>query len=125
MMPSRGHTMKLPLFTACFLAGFCSLPFTPAVLAQGSAEATPVRVYAGGEITPDRYTVLKHLWTEDFRSAFYVPTYPSPSEGISALVAAARSAGANGMVNVSCLDVEKGRSDKSAFLCYGVAVKAK
>ncbi len=82
--------MKLPLFAACILAGFFSLPLTTAALAQSDAEAAPIKVYAGGEITPDRYTVVKHLWTEDFSSAFYVPTYPNSAEGISALVAAAR-----------------------------------
>jgi uncharacterized protein YbjQ (UPF0145 family) len=117
--------MKLPLLAACFLAGFCSLPFTPVALAQGSVEATPVKVYAAGEITLDHYTVVKHLWTEDIRSAFYVPTYSNPAEGISALVAAAHAAGANGMVNVSCQNVKRGRSETSEFLCYGIAIKKK
>jgi uncharacterized protein YbjQ (UPF0145 family) len=116
--------MKAPLLAAFFIAGSCSLPFTPAALAQGSAEASPVKVYAAGEITLDRYTFVKHLWTEDLRSVFYVPTYSTSDEGVSALVAAARAAGANGLVNVSCRDVQKGRSETGEFLCYGIAIRA-
>jgi uncharacterized protein YbjQ (UPF0145 family) len=117
-------TMKKRTLAACLLTGFFSLLSAPA-LAQGGAEAAPLKVYAAGEISVDRYTVVKRLWTGDLRSMIYAPTYPTSGEGITALVDAANAAGANGMVNVYCVDEAMGRSESSAFLCYGLAVKTK
>ena len=116
--------MKTPTLAACLLAGLFSLTVSP-VSAQGSAEAAPLKVYAAGEISVDRYTVVKRLWTEDLRSAIYVPAYSTSGEGIAALVDTAGSAGANGLVNVHCVDEAMGRGEGGAFLCYGLAVKTK
>lgn len=116
--------MEKRTLAACLLTGFFSLLSAPA-LAQGGAGAAPLKVYASGEISVDRYTVVKRLWTGDLRSVIYAPTYPTSGEGIAALVDAANAAGADAMVNVYCLNEATGHGGADSFLCYGLAVKTK
>lgn len=93
--------------------------------AQSGADAAPLRVYAPGEITPDRYTVVRRLWVDGARSAFDVPRYPHSGEAIGAIVNAAARAGANGVVNLYCLNERGAAANRDAFLCYALAIKAR
>ena len=55
-----------------------------------------------------------------------VPTYPTESEAIASLQTEAARVGADGLINISCLD--QGRSTKPenaepAVLCYAIAIR--
>jgi uncharacterized protein YbjQ (UPF0145 family) len=57
-----------------------------------------------------------------------LPTFPSQEQAIAALQTEAASRGADGLLNVNCLD--QGRwtwSSKTepAFLCYGIAIRVR
>lgn len=116
--------MKKTTLAACLVTGLFVLSSAP-VFAQGDAAAAPLKVYAAGETSVDRYTVVKRLWTADLRSLFHVPQYATSGEGIAALVSAANAAGANGMVNVYCLNEATGHGGSDSFLCYGLAIRTK
>jgi uncharacterized protein YbjQ (UPF0145 family) len=95
------------------------------VLAQTPAEAAPVRVYDATQITPDRYTVIRRVWVNSWRSAFFVPVSRTAGDAITALVNEAASAGADGVVNLHCLEGSDGVFPLHGYYCYGNAIKLK
>ena len=85
-----------------------------------------VQIYEAGDLAPDRYTVVKRLWVESWQSAFRVPTHEASGAAIAALQKEAAAAGANGIVNLNCLNGRGGWfSGKDAYFCYGNAIKLK
>jgi uncharacterized protein YbjQ (UPF0145 family) len=55
-----------------------------------------------------------------------VPTFPSQEQAIAALQTEAASRGANGLLNVNCLDQGSwswSSKTEPAFLCYGIAIR--
>jgi hypothetical protein len=108
-------------------ASACAL-CTGAGIAQGVAEqrASELRIYALGEISTSRYEVVGRPWADSWRSAFRVPTFPSQEQAIAALQTEAASRGANGLLNVNCLDQGSwswSSKAEPAFLCYGIAIR--
>ena len=80
------------------------------------------------KIAVNRYDVLSRIWADSWRSATGMPLHASEAQGVASLQAEAARLGANGLVNVVCLD--QGRpnwwsSPAPAYLCYGIAVRVK
>lgn len=92
--------------------------------AQQPARGTPLRVFDATELTPDRYTVVKRLWVETWRSAFWVPSHGDSGAAIAALTSEAATLGADAVVNLVCLNDQRAWFDRGYF-CYGLAVKLK
>jgi hypothetical protein len=99
-------------------------------IAQGAVEqrASELKIFALGELSVSRYEVVGRPWADSWRSAFWVPTFPSQEQAIAALQTEAASRGADALLNVNCLD--QGRwtwSSKTepAFLCYGIAIRVR
>jgi hypothetical protein len=87
--------------------------------------APDVRLYKLGELNASRVEVVSRLWADTWRSAFWVPSYPSQEQAIAASQTEAARQGADGLINVVCLD--QGRSKWSsttdpAIVCYGIAI---
>jgi hypothetical protein len=113
---------KLAIILAVMVSSGAVMP--PAA-ASGTAGAA-VPIYEAGVLTPDRYTVIKRLWVESWPSAFWVPTHEQSGAAIAALQKEAASLGANGIVNLNCLNERGGWfSGKDAYFCYGNAIKLK
>ena len=91
--------------------------------AQSGANAVPLKVYASGEITPDRYSVVRRLWVDGWRSAFEISRYPHSGAAIGAIVNEAARSGADGVVNLYCLNERGETRGEDAFLCYALAIK--
>lgn len=87
----------------------------------GCAQNPGVRVYDTGELTLDRYTVVERLWTGTWRASFWVPTYDDPSSAIAALTSKAAVLGADGVVNLHCVNDSGGFA--RGYYCYGLAIK--
>src|SRR3970040_422712 len=111
--------MKLSDIAATALAcAFCA--------AGGSAlaaDAGQVKVFDATELPLHRYTVVKRIWTQTWRSAFWVSTYDDASDAIAALASKAADEGANGVTNLHCLNDTGGWG--SGDFCYGLAIKLK
>jgi len=88
-----------------------------------AADAAPVRIFDATQLTLDRYTVVKRIWTQTWRSAFWVSTYDDASDAIAALTSKAAGEGANGVINLHCLNDAGGWG--SGYFCYGLAIKLK
>lgn len=88
--------VKIP--AACALVGLALLLAAPAVAAPED-----MRVYAPGELAPNRYRVVARLWVDAPRSAFRVPGHSDAASAVSELKAEAARRGADALANVSCL----------------------
>jgi uncharacterized protein YbjQ (UPF0145 family) len=84
------------------------------------ADAAKVKVFDATQLTPDRYTVVTRIWAQSWRSAFWVPTYDEVADAISELTSKAADAGADGLINLHCLN---DTSWGGGYFCYGLAIK--
>ena len=104
--------------TSAFACVFC--------FAAGSAlgaDAARVKVFDATELTLDRYTVVKRIWTQSWRSAFWVPEYDQAADAIAALTSKAAGEGADAVINLHCLNDKGGWG--AGYFCYGLAIKLK
>ncbi len=87
------------------------------------AQDQPIRIFDTGELTLDRYTVVERLWTGTWRASFWVPNHDDPSSAIAALTSKAAGLGADGVVNLHCVNDAGGWG--GGYYCYGLAIKFK
>ena len=99
----------------------CVLCFTvgPAL----GADAARVKVFDATELSLDRYTVVKRIWTQSWRSAFWVPSYDEAADAIASLTSKAADEGADAVINLHCLNDTGGWG--GGYFCYGLAIKLK
>jgi hypothetical protein len=93
-------------------------------IAQSDVEkrAPEVKIYKLGDPNASRYEVVSRPWVDSWRSAFWVPTYPSEEQAIAALQTEAARGGADALMNVICLN--QGRPNtEPAILCYGIGIR--
>jgi hypothetical protein len=90
--------------------------------------AGDIKIYALGEINGDRYEVVGRPLTDTWRSAFWLPTHPTREQAVAALQTDAAARGADGLLNVNCLDQGRWQwssNTEPAFLCYGTAIRVR
>ncbi len=93
-------------------------------IAQSDIEkrAPEVKIYKLGDPNTNQYEVVSRPWVDSWRSAFWVPTYPSEEQAIAALQTEATRGGADALMNVTCLN--QGRPNtEPAILCYGIGIR--
>jgi uncharacterized protein YbjQ (UPF0145 family) len=103
------------------VATVLAICFSSGLLAQ---ERARVPIYDSTQIALDRYTVVKRLGVQGWRSGYYIESHPDRTAASEALLAEAARLGADGLVNLYCLD----RSDRlkgDGYYCYGNAIKLK
>lgn len=88
-----------------------------------SADAPPVRVFDATQLTLDRYTVIKRIWTQTWRAAFWIPEYDNAVDAIEALKTRAADEGADAVIDLHCLNDKDGWG--AGYFCYGLAIKLK
>lgn len=103
-------------------AAVLACAFCPGIGSAVAAEPEWVTVFDATELTLDRYTVVKRIWTETWHSAFWVSTYDERADAVAALTTKAADAGADGVINLHCLN-DTGWG--SGYFCYGLAIKLK
>jgi hypothetical protein len=99
-------------------------------IAQDDVErrAAQLKIYTFGEVNASGYEVVGRPWIDSWRSAYSVPTFPSQEQAIAALRTEAARRGADGLLNVSCLDQGRWQwssNTEPAFLCYGIAIRTR
>jgi hypothetical protein len=93
-------------------------------LAQ-TAVSDPVPVYDSTQIALSHYTVIRRLWVEGWRSAFWIPGYRDEAGAKRALLNEAASLGADGVINLHCLGQTDAVFNPKGYYCYGNAIKLK
>lgn len=106
--------MRALLLLACLgvLAGCAGKPVAPVAAPES------VSVHESVTSAPPRYEVVRRLWVESWRSAFFVPTYASVEEGMADLRREAARLGGNGVLNFGCYPLRGSR-----LVCNGTVVK--
>lgn len=111
--------MKSARFAAAVLAGTLCAAAGPAL----AADAAEIKVYDATQLTFDRYTVLKRIWTQTWRPAFWISNYGERADAVAALISRAADEGADAVINLDC------QNDKGwwgwGYFCYGLAIKLK
>lgn len=90
--------------------------------------AAEVKVFEPEQLAQGQYELVRYLWVDSWRTAFWLPVAPSEADGIASLQAEAARLGANGLINVSCRDqghFKWSRSQAPAILCYGNAIRVR
>jgi uncharacterized protein YbjQ (UPF0145 family) len=111
----------LAAVAAFVLAGCASTPSSDV-----ERRAADVNVYRMSQLADKRYDVVRYIWVDSWQSAFRVPTHPSETDAIAALRTEAARVGADGLVNVVCLDQNRrggSTNAEPAVLCYGNAIR--
>ena len=91
----------------------------------GAAQSGAPRIYKVGEITLDRYTVIERIWVGSLRTALWFPTHADEQSAIEAVMSEAASLGADGVVNLHCLNDRGGLPPLMGHFCYANAIKLK
>ena len=99
-------------------------------IAQDDAgqRAAELKIYTFGEVNMSGYEVVGRPWIDSWRSAYSAPTFPSQEQAIAALRTEAARRGADGLLNVSCLDQGRWKwssNTEPAFLCFGIAIRSR
>jgi uncharacterized protein YbjQ (UPF0145 family) len=108
---------------ATFAAAVLAAALCAAAGAAPAADAARVKVFDATQLTLDRYTVLKRIWTQTWRAAFWVPEHDKVEDAIKALTSKAADAGADGVIDLHCLYDKDGWG--AGYFCYGLAIKLK
>jgi hypothetical protein len=90
--------------------------------AQEPVRGAPLRVFDATELTPDRYTVIKRIWVENWRSSFGIRAASDSGAAIAALTAEAVRVGADAITNLTCMNDQRAWFDRG-YYCYGLAIK--
>lgn len=91
-------------------------------LAQ-AAESDAVPVYDSTQIALDRYTVIRRLGVQSWQSAFWIRSYRDAASARQALVNEAARLGADGVINLHCLDQTDRLFRHAGHFCYGNAIR--
>lgn len=107
----------------CVFSGCASAP-------QSGVERqdAEVKFYESAQLVQGQYEVVRHLWVDSWRTAFWLPTDSSEAKGIASLKAEAARMGANGLIDVGCRDQGHfmwSLSREPAILCYGNAIRVR
>lgn len=93
--------------------------------ASQTAPAAAVPVYDSTQVALDRYTVLKRIGIDDWRSAFRIRGHSNLESAQLAIVNEAGRLGADGVINLTCFDQTDRIFNPAGFFCYGNAIRLK
>jgi hypothetical protein len=112
-------------FTVCVLCVFAAGCASFAGQRERSPDADKIAVYEGVPPGPRPYRLVKRVWAQPWRSAFYVPNYGSDADGAADLQNQAVALGGDAVMNFGCY---RFKPDLSAELnpelvCNGNVIK--
>lgn len=121
-MRPRLSSLSLLVAAAMTLATGCATtPRTDTAPQPSAVQAYELNPYIGKS-----YDVVGRIWTGSWRTAFWVPTYPTKDEAIAAMQTEAARMNADALISVNCLDQQGStwfQGNRAAYLCYGLAIK--
>jgi hypothetical protein len=90
-----------------------------------AADADKVTIHESVTSAPPHFTIIKRVWVEDWRSAFFVPTYRSQEEAAAAFRRHAASLGGDGVINFGCYNrvISPNPPPGSPLSCNGTIVR--
>lgn len=115
------------MFAATSFRASCAMALAAFSFAAGAQSSQPdaVALYDSTQLALDRYTVIKRLGVDDWRSAFRMRGHGDLMTAQKALVAEAARLGADGVINLTCFDQTDRIFNPAGYFCYGNAIKIK
>jgi hypothetical protein len=107
------------------IASLAAVALTAVLSACATTKSEDVKIYSPAQLKQGEYDTVGRIWVESWRTAFWVPTYSSHDDGISALKDKAAGLDANGLINVDCYGDSGLFGGSQAFTCYGKAIKVR
>lgn len=89
------------------------------------APVSAVPVYDSTQIALDRYSVVKRIGIDDWRSAFRIDGHGDLESARRAVVNEAGRVGADGVINLTCFDQTDRIFNPAGYFCYGNAIRLK
>lgn len=89
------------------------------------AAVSAVPVYDSTQIALDRYSVVKRIGIDDWRSAFRIGGHGDLESAQRAVLNEAGRVGADGVINLTCLDQTDRILNPAGYFCYGNAIRLK
>jgi len=111
---------RLLILTALLCLYGCA---TPAPTGGAPVAASKVTIHESQTDVPQRYEILKRLWTESLASATWVPYYDTVDEAKAAFRAQAESMGGNAVINFGCYPLTGGLFSRRPLACNGTIVR--
>jgi len=99
--------------------------WTHTATASQPAPAGAVPIYDSTQVALARYTVLKRIGIDDWRSAFRIRGHGSLESAQLAIVSEAGRLGADGVINLTCFDQTDRIFNPAGYFCYGNAIRLK
>ena len=97
--------IRSPRLSALVAASICVLCAGIGIAQDDVGQRAPeLKVYTFGEINATGYEVVGRPWTDTWRTAYSMPIFPTQEQAIAALQREASQRGADGLLNVNCLD---------------------
>lgn len=90
-----------------------------------ATSAADLPVYDATQVAYGSYTLMKRIWVSTWRSAFLVGGSPNVEGARQAVVDEAARAGADAIVNLTCMERTDSAFTARGHYCYGDAVRAK
>jgi hypothetical protein len=84
-----------------------------------------VRVYDSTELALERYTVIKRVPVQGWKSAFWVGGHADAAAARQSVVDEAARVGADGVINLKCYSQTDLLIKYDGYYCYGNAIKLK
>ncbi len=107
----------IALSLLAFLSGCATQASMPTV------NADQVSIHESLVSAPPRYEVVKRLWTESWRSAFWLPGYASKEDAMADFRGQAASLGGNGVINFGCYRLPGVSGTGTRLACNGTIVR--
>jgi hypothetical protein len=93
------------------------------VNSKSKVSPSEVKVYQTPDLLASQYTLVEYVWISSWHSNLTYPSFKSEAGGIDAMKRVASDAGANGLINVICLDARSKASQRLELYCYGDAIR--
>jgi hypothetical protein len=109
--------------TAVLLVGLTGCASKPVTSSKSKVSPAEVKIYQTTDLLASQYTLVEYVWISSWHSNLTYPTFKSEASGIDAMKRIASDAGANGLINVICLDGRAKASQSLELYCYGDAIR--
>ena len=107
---------------AIFLAlAAASVAPAPVMAAQPAGGTVPV--YDSTQVALARYTVIKRVGVDDWRSSIRIRGHQDLVSAQQAVIGEAARAGADGVINLTCFDQTDRIFNPAGYFCYGNAIR--
>lgn len=122
------NSRSSPFVVAAAVCTLAACASAPAPESDQPAASLTSRTMSDLNAQGQRFGISSHIWVDSWRSSFASPTFATREEAIEALREEAARRGADGLLDIVCLDQGKppwSSSTTPSILCYSNGIRFK